>query len=100
MAMPRTQTMVQLSDELLAVLDEAASRRGTSRSALIRSAIERFLTDDAEAVVTRQIVEGYRRTPQARPEEWGDLRRHGDDATAEVLRRLDAEERDAGHGPW
>lgn len=98
--MVRTQTMVQLSDELLLLLDEEAARRGSSRSALIRTAIERFLSEEAEASVTRRIVEGYRRMPQSQPDSWGDPVRHGDMGTAEVLRRLDAEERAAGHGPW
>jgi len=92
--------MVQLTDEMVLLLDEEAARRGTSRSALIRTAVERFLADEAEASVTRQIVEGYRRQGQAHPDAWGEPARHGDTGTAEVLRRLDVEEREAGHGPW
>ena len=34
--MARTQTMVQLNEDLLDVLDRAAARRGASRSLLIR----------------------------------------------------------------
>lgn len=62
--MPRTQTLVQLNDHLVALLDERGVRERRSRSDLIREAIERFLADDAEAAVSRRIVEGYERTPQ------------------------------------
>jgi metal-responsive CopG/Arc/MetJ family transcriptional regulator len=82
MAMPRTQTLVQLSDELLDQLDRHRERDGRSRSAVIREAIERYLASDREAELDRLIVEGYRRTP---PQDvWGD----------EAGRRLIAEE------PW
>jgi predicted transcriptional regulator len=60
----RTQTLVQLTDELVALLDERAAIQRRSRSDLIREAIERFLGEDAEAQVSRQIVAGYQRTPQ------------------------------------
>jgi metal-responsive CopG/Arc/MetJ family transcriptional regulator len=60
----RTQTLVQLTDELVALLDERAARQRRSRSDLIREAIEGFLGDDAEAHVSRQIVAGYERIPQ------------------------------------
>jgi metal-responsive CopG/Arc/MetJ family transcriptional regulator len=59
----RTQTLVQLSDELLRRLDERAAREGRSRSALIRDAIEEYLFDEEEAEISRQIVEGYERMP-------------------------------------
>ena len=62
--MARTQTLVQLSDLLLAVLDERAARTGRSRSDLIREAIESYLGDDVEAEIDRQIVQGYERAPQ------------------------------------
>jgi metal-responsive CopG/Arc/MetJ family transcriptional regulator len=63
MAMARTQTLVQLSETLLSVLDERAAKRGISRSQLIREAIEAHLADDVEAEISRQIVEGYTRVP-------------------------------------
>ncbi len=57
----RTQTLVQLTDELLAALDQRAASSGRSRSELIREAIQRYLgEDDAD----RAIVEAYRRVPQ------------------------------------
>jgi Arc/MetJ-type ribon-helix-helix transcriptional regulator len=64
MAMARTQTLVQLSDELLAQLDARAAREGTSRSEVIRRALDGFLRQDAEAAIDRQIVESYTRRPQ------------------------------------
>ena len=82
MTMARTQTLVQLSDELLHQLDRHRERAGRSRSAVIREAIERYLATDREAEIDRLIVEGYRRTPAR--DVWGD----------ETARRLIAEE------PW
>jgi metal-responsive CopG/Arc/MetJ family transcriptional regulator len=64
MAMPRTQTLVQLNDELLAALDQRAVAMGRSRSDLIREAIEHYLSDAAADAADSRIVEGYRRIPQ------------------------------------
>jgi len=64
MAMARTQTLVQLSDALVARLDERAGRLRRTRSSLIREALESYLHDDVEAEIDRQIVEGYTRAPQ------------------------------------
>jgi metal-responsive CopG/Arc/MetJ family transcriptional regulator len=63
--MARTQTIVQLSDELLAELDTRRAREGRSRSDLIREAIEAYLADDRDAAIDRAIVEGYTRIPPA-----------------------------------
>jgi Arc/MetJ-type ribon-helix-helix transcriptional regulator len=98
--MARAQTMVQLTDRLLHLLDEHAARKGVSRSALIRAAIEEFLRKDEEAVVGRRIVAGYKRIPPATPDEWGELSEVTDGATVDALHRLDAEERAAGHEQW
>jgi metal-responsive CopG/Arc/MetJ family transcriptional regulator len=72
MAMGRRQTLVQLSDELLALLDERAARTGRSRSELIRTAIERELAADREAAIDAEIVEGYRRLPPPERDAWAD----------------------------
>lgn len=64
MVMARRQTLVQLSDELIALLDERAAKDGLSRSEIIRRAIERELADDIEAEIDREIVDGYTRIPQ------------------------------------
>ncbi len=98
--MARTQTMVQLTDRLLHLLDVQAARKGISRSALIRTAVEEFLRKDQESIVGREIVEGYIRIPPATPDEWGDLAQITDHATVDVLHRLDAEERVEAHKPW
>ncbi|HVQ57686.1 MAG TPA: ribbon-helix-helix protein, CopG family [Solirubrobacterales bacterium] len=61
--MPRIQTLVQLTEELLRRLDERAAREGRSRSSLIREAIEAYMYDEEQAEITRQIIEGYERIP-------------------------------------
>jgi predicted DNA-binding protein len=92
MVIARKQTLVQLTDELVDLLDREAARRGKSRSAVIREAIEAHLHDEIEADIGRQIAEGYRRIPETEEElEWADI------ATDEAMARLDEEE----HGdPW
>jgi len=92
--------MVQLTDRLVRLLDDAAARRGVSRSALIRTAVERFLEKDEEAALGRRIAAGYERIPPGTPDEWGDSTEITDRATTDLLHRLDAEERAAGHKPW
>jgi metal-responsive CopG/Arc/MetJ family transcriptional regulator len=62
--MARQQTLVQLSDELVAALDQRAARRGVSRSRLIREAIQDYLMRDADAAIDAAIVDGYTRIPQ------------------------------------
>lgn len=92
--------MVQLSDELLRVLDAAARRRGVSRSSLIREAVEAFLREDVDAEIGRQIADGYRRIPQDTPDGWADMGRGADRAHQDLAKALDAEERAAGLDPW
>ncbi|MGH9247251.1 MAG: CopG family ribbon-helix-helix protein [Acidimicrobiales bacterium] len=101
--MARTQTMVQLTDDLLERLDQNASRKGVSRSQLIREAVEAYLADDVEAEIDRRIVAAYTRMPQGDEfdhDEWGDLGRMVDALTVDMLRALDREEREAGLEPW
>lgn len=62
--MARRQTLVQLTDALLAALDQRAVQEGKSRSELIRDALEAYLAEGVEAEIDRQIVEGYSRIPQ------------------------------------
>jgi metal-responsive CopG/Arc/MetJ family transcriptional regulator len=82
--MARTQTLVQLTEPLLRLLDERAAREGVSRSQVIRDAVEAYLADDQEAEISRRITEGYTRIPQrddtleaftntARRDAWEDL---------------------------
>lgn len=68
MVMARTQTLVQLTDELLRRLDARAAREGRSRSELVREAITSYLATDREAEIDRLIVEGYTRHPQTEDE--------------------------------
>lgn len=98
--MARTQTMVQLTAELVQSLDAIAARRAVSRSALIREFVLEGLERSGEAAIGERIVAGYRRIPQAHPDEWGDPIVAADIATGELLQRLDAEERAAGHDRW
>jgi len=72
MFMARTQTLVQLTPELVAALDEYAARTGArSRSEVIRAAIERFLVEDREARIDAEMIKAYTREPAA--DLWGDL---------------------------
>jgi metal-responsive CopG/Arc/MetJ family transcriptional regulator len=65
---PRTQTLVQLTTDLLRRLDERAAREGKSRSSLIRDAIENYLHDEERERITREIIEGYERIPPTEDE--------------------------------
>ena len=80
MVMARKQTLVQLSDELVTALDERAARQGTSRSHLIRSAIEEYIAADERAEIDRAIVEGYTRIPPGELDAWAEA------ATIESIR--------------
>lgn len=64
MVMARTQTLIQLTDRLLAALDQYAAQVGRSRSDVIRSAIERYLEEVLQDEIDRAVVDGYKRTPQ------------------------------------
>ncbi|MFU8840483.1 MAG: ribbon-helix-helix protein, CopG family [Nitriliruptoraceae bacterium] len=92
--------MVQLTDELLTLLDEEAAERGLSRSALIRTILDDHLDARRRATITGRIIAGYRRLPPTSPDRWGDPARSGDAATRELLQRLDDEEQHAGNEPW
>ena len=70
--MARRQTLVQLTDELVALLDERAAKTGRSRSEVIRAAIERELAAEREAAIDAAIVEGYRRIPPSEHDPWAE----------------------------
>lgn len=60
----RTQTMVQLSERLVRLLDRRAASDGVSRSQVIREAVEAHLAhDEAQQRVTR-FVSAYERWPE------------------------------------
>lgn len=70
----RTQTLVQLTEELVARLDRRAAREGVSRSALVRDLLDAALQVDRAAEISERIVDGYRRASQeTADDEWGDL---------------------------
>jgi hypothetical protein len=94
------QTMVQLTEELVDVLDREAARRQLSRSALIREILHEHLAGAADARLSERIVAGYRRIPPATPDGWADVDGLTDTSTRELLERLDAEEREGGRGTW
>lgn len=90
MVMTRTQTLVQLTDELVSLLDDEAGRRGLSRSALIREAISSYLSEVGDDL--ERWRSGYQQVPQA--DLWGDLDDTTDGAARRVLRELDETEKD------
>jgi predicted transcriptional regulator len=92
--------MVQLTRELVESLDALAASRAMSRSALIREFVVDGLRQSSSVAVGERIAEGYRRLPQTHPDEWGDTAEASDIATGELLQRLDAEDRAAGHQGW
>lgn len=96
MAMARTQTMVQLSDELIERLDVEAQRAGQSRSAFIRQILSERLAELDTSAKIEQWIEGYRRIPPGVVDEWGDLEAAGDDAGRRLARDLDEDDRRAG----
>jgi metal-responsive CopG/Arc/MetJ family transcriptional regulator len=70
MAMARTQTLIQLTPDLLERLDSYREREGRSRSEIVREAIELYLAADREAEIDRLIVDAYRRQPAQ--DVWGE----------------------------
>jgi Arc/MetJ-type ribon-helix-helix transcriptional regulator len=92
--------MVQLTEDLVEVLDREAAERGVSRSAVIREAIEEHLAHSREQLIGHQIVEGYTRIPPATPDEWGDPEAMLDASVRELMARLDLEERGSGMEAW
>lgn len=71
-AVARKQTLVQLNDELLTLLDRRAARERCSRSQLIRNALEKYLHDERETEIDRRIVEAYTRMPQPEHDPWAE----------------------------
>jgi metal-responsive CopG/Arc/MetJ family transcriptional regulator len=69
--MARKQVLVQLDDNLLQELDEAAEVAGVSRSLLMRKAARMYLDAIGEAELDRQHAESYRRIPEdAQWDDW------------------------------
>ena len=95
--------MVQLNEDLIELLDRRAALSGVSRSQVIRDALEAFLISDRAAAIDHQIVDGYTRLPQGGEydaDDWGDLAMLMTALTADQMRQLNMEEREAGFEPW
>ncbi|CAN5834655.1 hypothetical protein BH24ACT6_BH24ACT6_03550 [soil metagenome] len=66
------QTLVQLTDELVAALDRRAAHDGISRSRLVRDLLGAALSSDQE--LDRALIAGYESQPQSDgADAWGDL---------------------------
>lgn len=72
MLVARRQVLVQLSDDLLALLDERAGMACISRSELVRRAIRQYVESDREAEIDRAIIEGYTRIPPPERDPWAE----------------------------
>jgi metal-responsive CopG/Arc/MetJ family transcriptional regulator len=62
--MKKTQTLVQLTPDLLAALDQHSASTGRSRSDIIREAIRTYLEEVLDDEIDRKVVAGYRKKPQ------------------------------------
>lgn len=92
----RTQTLLQLTDELVDLLDRRASEQGVSRSKLVRTILEQELRQDRESEISRRLVEGYSRIPQSEGRDaWGDLDAWTEQNTRRNLAALRCEEKNA-----
>lgn len=90
----RTQTLVQLTDELRDLLDRRAMRDGVSRSRLIRDLLERALAQERAGGYDRELIAAYSKAPQADARDaWGDLDSWTDANARRNLAALDDEER-------
>ena len=67
MVVPRKQVLVQLDDQLLALLDERAAEEGTTRSELLGRFARAGLAEGARSSIDMAIAEGYRRIPAEEP---------------------------------
>lgn len=63
MAMARREVLVQLDDDLVAQLDDLATKLGTNRSELLRRGATAVITADDLATADRKLVAAYQRQP-------------------------------------
>ena len=78
----RTQTMVQLTEDLVRRLDDRAKHEGVSRSQLIRDAVEAYLEADAHRRAVVHFHEAYAAMPDT-PEEQAVALRNAADMVAD-----------------
>lgn len=91
--MARTQTLVQLTDELVESLDRRAATEQITRSALIRDLLTQALDAERGEELSRRMIEGYREMPQETGEDaWGDLEAWTQANARRNLTALQAEE--------
>ena len=64
MVVARREVLVQLDDDLVAGLDAVVSRRGVSRSELLRQGALAVLAADELAAADADLQAAYRRQPQ------------------------------------
>lgn len=72
LSLPGGRILVQLTDELLVLVDDRAAKTGRSRSEIIRAALERELAPEREAAIDAAIVEGYTRIPPPEFDPWAE----------------------------
>ena len=65
----RKQVLMQLTEQLVAELDELVQRTGRNRSDLAREALDDLLRKFRAADTDRRFIEGYTRHPQT-DDEW------------------------------
>lgn len=89
-----TQTLVQLTDDLVRLLDERAAHEGASRSKVVRDILEQELLTQRVAELERRHIEGYRRHPQGEPweDEWGDAEAWSEAVAREAMQAWSREE--------
>jgi predicted DNA-binding protein len=88
MVVARRQTLVQLTDDLVVLLDAIAAKQGRTRSALIRSVLEEYVKDEDDAEKDRRMIEGYTKYPPGTeddPPEWGTLEAWAEHSLREAL---------------
>jgi len=62
--MPKKVIQVPVDEELLSSLDDAAKKRGRSRSELIREACQRYLKQVQYEKMDKVYTEGYKQIPE------------------------------------
>ena len=84
MAKVATKVAVSIPDDLYRAVERVRRNRRETRSAVIQEALRHWLDHEAQRVLVRDYVAGYRRKPEGRREVRA--------ATAAAVRFLSAEE--------
>lgn len=88
------QLAIRVDGALLAEVDRLIAARPelSSRSEVVRRALERVVAELRRDEIDRAIVDGYRRAPQASMDDWGQPVEHAYAAAQHNARRLDDED--------